>query len=87
MESLIGERPNRRKNKNEPIRFQYSKNWKESMKISKKVSVFSVLFLILAKYKNGRKRKIFKLSLTAGELEKNVFSQSFVIKEAKYCFT
>ena len=55
----------------------------ENLKESKQ---FRDLILILAEYKNGKICKIFKMSLTAAELEQIFYIKGFVMKEAKYCF-
>ena len=41
---------------------------------------------MLAEYKTEEMCKIFKLSLTARELEQTLYVKGFVMKEAKYCF-
>ena len=53
-------------NKNESIRFQYSKNLKESVKISQKVIISIDLLLTLAKHKNGRSTQNFQI-VTPGD--------------------
>ena len=56
-------------NKNESIRFQYSKNLKESIKISKKVIISIDLLLTLAERKNGRSTQNFQIFIP-GELKR-----------------
>ena len=48
-------------NKNQPIRFQYSKIWTENEKTSKKVNISRDLILILAEYIKGRNTQNFQI--------------------------
>ena len=69
-------------NKNQPITFQYFKNWKQSLKISKKVNI-SRISIIVAEHKNGR---ICKIVNDRRRIGLNFILQGFRYKRSKMLF-
>ena len=57
-----------------------------NLKFGKKVNISRDWILILAYIKTAELFKVFKLSLTAAELEQNLYFKGLVMKDAKYCF-
>ena len=72
-----------RENKNQPIRFQQPKIWKESVRIWVKGNIARNLILIVAKYKNGRNMQNFQIVTDRRRIGTNFILQGFCYERSK----